>query len=602
MKEKPKYNVLQNTLWSLGRAWLTDKRVPVLMALCIVFEVGRNLAELYAGPQILARVESGASVGALLQTILLFTGLLFVCAGLLKYVNEASAMKFGTVTRKVFEVFLEKQCATAYPNTLDARTTRLRERAAASVNYDSGTGLHMIYYSLEQLCVMLLSFGTALALIAQISFVLVLVCLMAAIVNYFALHRADAWRYQRRDEEGRYKSHLNYVDRKAESIALAKEVRIFGLAKWLEDVHTAALQAYEDFVALAKMRQLAADLVTVVMTVGGNGVAYVYLGARALRGELSAAEFLLYFTAVNRFGVWLSELMNGLIAIHRQSLDLSALREYLELPEPFRFEGGKPIPAAEGYELCLENVSYRYPQAEADILAHVDLTVRAGEKLAVVGLNGAGKTTLVRLLAGLLDPTEGRVLLNGRDIREFNRRDYYALFSAVFQDFSVPNVTVGENVAQCPGGEADKARVTRCLALAGLAEKIAALPKGLDTPVGREVYEGGALFSGGETQRLILARALYKDGPILLLDEPTAALDPLAEDDIYKKYNSMTEGKTALFVSHRLASTRFCDRILFVADGGIAEAGTHEELLKRSGRYKELFDIQSCYYREGVEF
>lgn len=176
------------------------------MALCIVFEVGRNLAELYAGPQILARVESGASVGALLQTILLFTGLLFVCAGLLKYVNEASAMKFSTVTRKVFEVFLEKQCATAYPNTLDARTTHLRERAAASVNYDSDTVLHMIYYSLEQLCVMLLSFGTALALIAQISFVLVLVCLAAAIVNYFALHRADA-RRPRKTQPFRGRSH-----------------------------------------------------------------------------------------------------------------------------------------------------------------------------------------------------------------------------------------------------------------------------------------------------------------------------------------------------------------------------------------------------------
>lgn len=602
MKEKPKYNVLQNTLWSLGRAWRTDKRVPALVVLCIVFEGGRNLAELYAGPQILARVESGASVGALLQTILLFTGLLFVCAGLLQYINEASALKFSTVTRKVFETFLEKQCATAYPNTLDASTTRLRERAAVSVNYDSRSGMHRLYYSIEQLCVMLLSFGTALALIAQISFVLVLVCLAAAIVNYFALHRADAWRYQRRDEEGRYKSRLNYVDRKAESITLAKEVRIFGLAKWLEDVHAAALQAYEDFVTRAKMRELAADLVTVVMTVGGNGVAYAYLGACALRGELSAAEFLLYFTAVNRFGVWLSELMNGLIAIHRQSLDLSALREYLELPEPFCFDGGAPVPAAEGCELRLEDVSYRYPQAESDILTHVDLTVRAGEKLAVVGLNGAGKTTLVRLLAGLLDPTEGRVLLNGRDIREFNRRDYYALFSAVFQDFSIPNVTVAENVAQCPDEEADKARVRRCLALAGLEEKISTLPKGLDTPVGREVYEDGALFSGGETQRLILARALYKDGPILLLDEPTAALDPLAEDDIYKKYHSMTKGKTALFVSHRLASTRFCDRILFIADGGIAEAGTHEELLKRSGRYKELFDIQSRYYKEGVEF
>ena len=218
-----------------------------------------------------------------------------------------------------------------------------------------------------------------------------------------------------------------------------------------------------------------------------------------------------------------------------------------------------------------------------------------------MGLNGAGKTTLVKLLCGLLDPTEGAVLLDGQDIRQFNRRDYYALFSAVFQEFSVLAATVAENVSQAVGG-GDKEKVRACLDKAGLTEKIDSLPKGIDTQVGREVYEDGVLFSGGQTQRLMLARALYKDGPVLLLDEPTAALDPIAENDIYLKYNEMSAGKTSLFISHRLASTRFCDRIIFVADGDIAEEGTHDELMQKGGGYAKLFEVQSRYYREGREF
>ena len=172
---------------------------------------------------------------------------------------------------------------------------------------------------------------------------------------------------------------------------------------------------------------------------------------------------------------------------------------------------------------------------------------------------------------------------------------------SVFQDFSVLDVTVAENVAQT-WKDIDRRRVDECISLAGLTEKISSLPNGIDTYVGREVWDDGVLFSGGETQRLMLARALYKDGPILVLDEPTAALDPLAENDIYMKYNDMTAGKTAMFISHRLASTRFCDRIIFIADGGIAEEGTHDVLLKKKGKYAELFEIQSRYYREGRDF
>ena len=279
------------------------------------------------------------------------------------------------------------------------------------------------------------------------------------------------------------------------------------------------------------------------------------------------------------------------------------MREFLEYPEPFCFEAGEPLsPNPQGnYALTLEDVSFRYPEAKKDTLSHISLTLRPGEKLAIVGLNGAGKTTLIRLLCGLLDPTSGRVLLNGQDIRRYNRRDYYRLFSAVFQDFSVLAASVAENVAQRIEG-VDMARVRRCVELAGIKEKIESLPQGYDTKLGRAVYEDAPELSGGEQQRLMLARALYKDAPIILLDEPTAALDPLAESDMYRRYNDLTRGRSAVYISHRLASTRFCDRILLLRDGGVAEEGTHDQLMARNGEYAALFQVQAQYYqKEGIK-
>ena len=332
-----------------------------------------------------------------------------------------------------------------------------------------------------------------------------------------------------------------------------------------------------------------------------NGIAYVYLIRLTLNEGLSVPDFLLYFTAVSTFTTWVMGILRDITKLHKDSLDISIVREFLEYPEPFKFEEGEDVPDAESYELSLENVSFRYSSADQDTIHQINLTVHPGEKLAIVGLNGAGKTTLVRLLCGLFDPTEGRVLLNGRDIRDFNRREYYRLFSAVFQEFSILDVTVAENIAQT-AENIDYERIYDCIEKAGLTTLIQELPKGIDTHVGKEVFLDGVLFSGGQTQRLMLARALYKDGPILMLDEPTAALDPIAENDIYQKYNDMTQGKTAVFISHRLASTRFCDRIIFIADGTIAEEGSHESLLSNNGEYAKLFEVQSRYYQEGRDF
>ena len=249
------------------------------------------------------------------------------------------------------------------------------------------------------------------------------------------------------------------------------------------------------------------------------------------------------------------------------------------------------------YEFRFENVSYRYPGAKEDTIKNLDLTIHPGEKLAIVGLNGAGKTTLIKLLSGFLDPNEGRVLLNGTDIREFDRRKYYELFSAVFQDFSVLPATIRENVTQSLD-KPDIERLWRALELAGLSSKVKSLPSELETQVTRDVYEDGTELSGGETQRLMLARVIYRNSPVILLDEPTAALDPIAENEIYLRYNEIAEGNISVFISHRLASTRFCDRILYLEDGGIVEEGTHDELMSAGGKYAELFEVQSKYYSE----
>lgn len=286
--------------------------------------------------------------------------------------------------------------------------------------------------------------------------------------------------------------------------------------------------------------------------------------------------------------------------LYRQSLDISTVREFLEYPELFLFENGKTLPFSMNrpHEIQLENVSFRYPGADEYTLKNINLTIHNGEKLAVVGLNGAGKTTLEKLICGFFDPTEGRVLLDGQDIKQYNRRDYYALFSAVSQNFSLLAGTVATNVAQTEDNQA-VSRIRDCIEKAGLTGKIASLDKGLQTYLNRRVYEGGTELSGGETQRLMLARALYKRAPFIILDEPTAALDPIAEADMYNKYNEMTAGCISVYISHRLASTRFCDRILLIDNHSIAEEGSHKELLKRGGKYAQLFEIQSKYYREG---
>ena len=595
---KPKYNLWQNTGFMLRTSRKYAKSVFPLCIVLALLSAGKSVAELLIAPAILNKIELSASLGSVVFTIAAFAFVLMLLSGLRSYVDTNAL--FGRIAVRSQGIYLSisrKYAETSYPNLLNTDFLALGKKASAACDANSEAS-EAIWTTLTDLMTSCIGFIVYLALLTNLNLWLAALVAATTAVSYFASKRINEWGYLHRSEELELTKKIEYANKTATSREFAKDIRMFGLRGWLEDLWGSTMRLYSAFCAKRERKYIWANIIDIVLTFLRNGIAYAFLIGITVKNGLPASQFLLYFAALSGFAQWVVEILDKLSVMHKQSLDISTIREFLDWDEPFDLNGGERIAFEPNkqYEIRLDDVSFRYPKADKDTLSHINLTVHPGEKLAIVGLNGAGKTTLVKLVCGFLDPTEGRILLNGEDIRKFNRNDYYALFSAVFQEFSVLDVTVKENVAQCVDG-IDETRVWQCIDKAGLTEKIKSLPKGIETHLGRRVFKDGVEFSGGQTQRLMLARALYKNAPILVLDEPTAALDPIAENDIYQKYNDMTHGRTSFFISHRLASTRFCDRIIFVDGGKIAEEGTHDELLKNGGGYAYLFEVQSKYYR-----
>jgi ABC-type multidrug transport system fused ATPase/permease subunit len=313
-------------------------------------------------------------------------------------------------------------------------------------------------------------------------------------------------------------------------------------------------------------------------------------------------NFVLYFAAVGGFSAWLSGIVKSINSLNSVGLSTCDLREYLEMEDKMNRGKGVELPKINELpcDIELRNLYYKYPGAEDYTIKNMNLHIRKGEKLALVGINGAGKTTLIKLISGLYTPTKGEIYINGKKSSLYNRDEYYTLFSVVFQDIHLLPISIEKTITSQLEDEIDHGKLDRVINMSGLNDKINSFPNGKETLLVKSVNEGSIDLSGGEIQKLMLARALYKDGPIVILDEPTAALDPIAENQIYQKYNELTKQKTSLFISHRLSSTRFCNRIIFMEDGSIIEEGNHNSLMKGNGKYKEMFDKQSHYYKDNI--
>ena len=329
-----------------------------------------------------------------------------------------------------------------------------------------------------------------------------------------------------------------------------------------------------------------------------TGVVYAFVCLKAWAGAFGVGSVTQYVGAITQLFQGLSRLLQVLGMIRANGEFLQDNFAFLDIPNRM-YQGSLTTEkrSDRNYEVEFRDVSFRYPDTDQWALRHVNIKFRVGSRLAVVGMNGSGKTTFIKLLCRLYDPTEGEILLNGINIRKYRYDEYIRIFSVVFQDFKLLSLPLGENVAGA--ARYDRDRVKQCLEDAGFGQRLEALPHGLDTYLHKDLKDEGVDISGGEAQKIAIARALYKDAPFIILDEPTAALDPIAEAEIYSRFNDIVTDKTAIYISHRLSSCKFCDEIAVFHEGEIVQMGTHEELAAdTSGKYYELWNAQAQYYTE----
>ncbi len=338
--------------------------------------------------------------------------------------------------------------------------------------------------------------------------------------------------------------------------------------------------------------------VSTVTTNLTGGLVYIFVGLKALSGAFGAGKVVEYYGAITKLISACTDIAGNAGYLRANNAQLKQELQYLSLTSDM-VNGTKTVDDIDPSDFVFEfhNVSFAYPETDTKILSDFSMKIQAGERLAVVGMNGSGKSTMIKLLCRLYDVTEGKITLNGIDIREFDYSSYLKLFAIVFQDFRLLAFPVGENVA-C-SEEYNEEKVWKCLELAGVKDRVEAFPKKLKQSIYKLYEKDGIDLSGGEEQKIAIARALYKDAPFVILDEPTAALDPIAESEIYSRFDEIAGGKTAIYISHRLSSCRFCNRIVVFHKGKIIQQGTHEELLSdKNGKYSELWNAQAQYYTQ----
>ena len=389
-----------------------------------------------------------------------------------------------------------------------------------------------------------------------------------------------------------------YYSELFEQSRYGKEIRMNHMTQWLLDREKQVVAKANDNIALQNNCYIVSGFKRTALTFLQQAAAYGVLITKVLTGGLTIGTFTMCISAITSFADAMRTLMDRLTEIRAYDFYYEQLDEYLHIPQLLRAGSSLPV-GKQAHRFEFRNVSFRYQGAEAWALRHVNLVIEPGQRLALVGENGSGKSTLIKLLCRLYRPTEGIILMDGIDIQEYDYDQYLAQFATVFQDFQLFDCSIQDNILL--GKSMDLQTLDTVIRHVGLHEKITALPHGVNTIIGRRFDENGFEPSGGEAQKIVLARALCKDAPVILLDEPTAAMDPRAEYEMYHNFNTLICSKTAVYISHRLSSCRFCDRIAVLCQGRLIEYGTHQELIATSTHYAELYAMQAHYYMEATQ-
>lgn len=496
--------------------------------------------------------------------------------------------------------YIEKNLSTDYANIEPQERQKEIGKGAYAINSDWIGMERLMQESIE---IVICTFGLAIygAAVIFLDLRILLVMIVMFVLDF--VFRTHAIRFQDSliDDNTKIYRMKSYLNKSGLDLKAGKDVRVYQMEGWFHAVYEKVIHAAARYAVRTEIRWYLPSLSDHICISARDLLAYFILAGMAVSGKITPATFTLYLGLIAGFSEWMNSISNSLNIIRRSSREINYYNAVMNTKDEFLHEGGEGAPQA-NYPLKIEflDVSFRYTGAKEDTLSHLNFVIQPGEKIALVGNNGAGKTTIVKLLCGLYQPTSGKILINNKELSKMNILEYQSLISVLFQDIDPLSFPIDTNVAGCKDEEIDRDKLIRSLKRSGLWEKVEKLPKKEKTYITQTLDNGGIQLSGGETQKLLLARAIYKDGSFFILDEPTSALDPIAESRMYEEYNRMTKEKTSVFISHRLASTKFCDRIFLLDNGSILEEGSHEQLIQKQRKYKEIFDIQSHYYQEKV--
>lgn len=597
-KRKPKYGLFSSVAYIYRILWQTERGLAFTGLFTVPVTVVLSALSLYTPSAVLRALSSQKGFSYVAQVIL---GLLLakLCFDLANTViwQKISGAEHLVLMQLIYMYNYYQRMRDDYLS-YDVQMMKLDERGNAAIRDNHTAGVHfpMDFANLAGTILNFILFGSVISLLNP---VIVLLLLAGSAINYAvgAWERRKNWETQ--DIRNKLDKKIKYTTLGiSNNFCWAKDIRLYHMQDGLHERFMRLHGMAKSEKWKCERRSVLAAIVGFLIVLVRDGAAYGFLIGKVAAGELTAASFVLYFSAITSMSGLMGRILWTINRVLDGALEVSDFREGLETDGKLNHGKGIPVPK-KAFSIEFRHVSFRYPKGEKKVLDDVSFTIKAGEKVALVGVNGAGKTTLTRLMCGLLLPDEGEILLDGHTLYEYNRDEMYTLFGLIPQSYSILPCSIAKNIA-CVGEdeEIDSKRLWKSIEQAGLAEKIAALPLGVNTPLGRELSNDGIELSGGETQKLLLARLLYKNPLFLILDEPTAALDPIAEDQVYHQYGEITKETTSVFISHRLASTRFCDRIFLLDGANFAEVGTHEELMAAGGKYRELFDVQSKYYKK----